>query len=77
MRALLLAALLALPACTRERLERIPLACVAANQIPPEVERLDRLPEDARQAADMLGLTVLALRENERILRALLSACAR
>lgn len=52
-----------------------PIACLRAEQIPPEVAPTGQLPSDARQAADILGAKVLELRGTDRILRGLISAC--
>jgi hypothetical protein len=71
------AACLLLNACGQPEPIRIPVPCVEQEQIPPEVPPVGRLPDDARQAADILGVTVLGLRANERIMRGLLRGCSR
>jgi hypothetical protein len=58
-----------------ERLVPVSQACIAAEDVPPAVPAAGRLPDDARQAADLLGAIVLQLRSNERVLRALIGPC--
>lgn len=55
----------------------VPIACVVRSQIPPETPPVGELPEDARQAADLLGATLRTVRNEAAELRALLSGCAR
>lgn len=52
-------------------------ACVDRQDVPPETPPAGTLPEDARQAADLLGAVVLTLRGEVRILRALIEPCTR
>lgn len=51
--------------------------CINASDVPAPVPPAGPLPEDARQSADLLGAVVLQLRANERVLRALITACTR
>ena len=77
-RAAILLLLWTLAACQHRPGERpIPVAspCIRAADLPAPVPPAGRLPEDARQAADLLGALVLQLRANERLLRALIAAC--
>ena len=75
-----LAALLALAACRQPPAElEIPVArpCIDSADVPAPVSPAGPLPDDARQAADLLGAVILQLRANERILRALIAPCTR
>ena len=53
----------------------VPVACVAREDIPPEVGVAGTLPTDARAAADILAGKVLELRATDRILRLLVDGC--
>ena len=68
----------ALAACQHRPGERqIPVSspCIRAADLPAPVRPAGRLPDDARQASDLLGALVLQLRANERLLRALIAGC--
>lgn len=78
MRRLYLLLLLGTGACAHRGPEpAMPIAspCISAGDVPAPVPPIGRLPDDARQAADLLAATVLALRGNERLLRALIGPC--
>jgi hypothetical protein len=78
MRALILVLLLS-GCASGPKIVKVPVAvaCVDASQIPAEVPPAGTLPSDARASADILGSIVLALRANEREMRALLKGCTR
>ena len=70
--------LLALAACQHRPSEReiaVAAPCIRAADLPAPVPAAGPLPDDARQASDLLGAVVLKLRANERILRALIAPC--
>lgn len=70
--------LLLLAGCQHRPAEiQIPVAqpCIDAAEVPPKVPPAGPLPDDARQAADLLGAVILQLRANERVLRALVAPC--
>jgi len=77
-RAAVVLLLCTLAACQhRPGTRTIPVAspCIRAADLPAPVPPAGRLPDDARQAADLLAALVLQLRANERLLRALIAAC--
>lgn len=54
----------------------VPVACVAAKDIPNEPGRLGKLPLDARAALDLTAAKLIEVRLYGRTLAALLIACA-
>lgn len=61
----------------REVLVPTRVPCVDRSQIPSQTPPTGELPPDARQSALILAATILALRGENRTLRALLEPCAR
>lgn len=78
MKRLLFAPLILLAACgPKPPLEvriPVPVRCVTPEQIPGSPPS-PTIPDDARQAADILAAHALVLRAIERTMRALLTAC--
>lgn len=53
----------------------VPVSCLDRAQFPAEVPPVGPLPRDARQASDILAATVIELRSNDRVWRALAIGC--